>query len=136
MRVLPRAKDLIAIPADPPIPIPRSDNVYLRSTPLLPRPSLRLPCAWGSAARHILHLRGCGGKTLGEGVLNHLFARDAITRTEGWTLGAMTERDKFNDAQERGDAVVATLRHPVGRRSAERTRANEPRGRSRAPRRH
>eukprot|EP00616_Rhizochromulina_sp_CCMP1243_P018746 CAMPEP_0118966308 /NCGR_PEP_ID=MMETSP1173-20130426/3789_1 /TAXON_ID=1034831 /ORGANISM="Rhizochromulina marina cf, Strain CCMP1243" /LENGTH=323 /DNA_ID=CAMNT_0006915065 /DNA_START=35 /DNA_END=1002 /DNA_ORIENTATION=+ len=62
-----------------------------------------------------LKLRGCGGKTIGEGLFNHILDRDQLVVSEGWSLAHTPTMERLMATRSSGGLVMAALRNPIDR---------------------
>jgi hypothetical protein len=81
-----------------------------------------LPCArLGKDCRRprsvfVMKIRGSGGKSFGEGVLNHLFERQQMIVSEGWSTAHLLTQSKLQNLQAEGSVCrITILRHPIAR---------------------
>lgn len=74
-----------------------------------------LPVCTRPCGLHQLKMRGVGGKLVRESIGLAVFPRDAVTQSEGWTLGNAGTRRALDSAAAAGMKTVVVLRHPIAR---------------------
>ena len=83
--------------------------------------SKKLPCApLGESCKRppmifVIKMRGCGGKMMGEGVLNHVFKRSSFLVHEGWSLAHQPVQRSLEATRASNGLVMMMLRDPIER---------------------
>ena len=83
--------------------------------------SKKLPCApLGERCERppmifVIKMRGCGGKMMGEGVLNHVFNRSSFLVHEGWSLAHPPVQRSLDATRASNGLVMMMMRDPIER---------------------